>query len=883
MRIILTHEQADLDAIASLLGAHLLDPESSAVRPYQINRNCNAFLQRYGLDLGCFTSQDLPAKPIAEVFLVDTQSLITIKGLHEKTRVCVLDHHPRKMQGNPNWFYDIQMTGACTTLLVEKIKEQGLPLSSIQATLLLLGIYEDTGSLSYTNTTPRDAHAAAFLLEQGADLNIASHYLNPPLSNVQQQLYDRLMRDISNHEVENQTILIARANALDLNDEISSVAHKMRDFLSPDGLILIVATRQGIRMVFRSTTDNVDMAQMARFFGGGGHRRAASALIRSETRTAAIETSTQWRQTYQTVVNLLPQIVKPAVRVSQIMSQHPLVLSPDQSLEEVAELIQRYSFEGFPVLDKGKVVGLLNRRNVDRALAHKLVSKVGSLMDSGTVYVSPNATINELQDVMAHSGWGQIPVVDPTNEDVVGIVTRTDLIKTHISTSQLPSQAEVVDKMAEIFPPTRFRLLKVIAREAQKYDVPAYLVGGVVRDLLLNRPSQDFDVVIEGDAIGFVKHLEEKIGGRAVAHRRFSTAKWLLIPDKPGITRRIDAGIQLNPDDLPDSVDLISARTEFYERPAALPTVERSSIKMDLHRRDFTINTLALRLDGAHNGRLYDYWGGFDDLNKGLVRVLHTLSFVDDATRMLRAVRFAIRFGFEIEERTLALLKDSLNLLHAVSGARLRHELDLILLESKAITMLDQLEELGILKTIHPSLPWDKQVAKRLRQLTGETGSRQPLRRPEEGRLSASQVRFYCTWLQDLPEKKLTSVAERLRFTNKLYQAILQTGTLTRLLPELAGARPSWITRKLDSFSKETLETVLLQKLSPQIREVLKAYDQSYRRVRALTTGNNLRRLGLPPSRRYQEILDKLKDAWLDGEVTTEQEEQALLQTLIKE
>ena len=227
-----------------------------------------------------------------------------------------------------------------------------------------------------------------------------------------------------------------------------------------------------------------------------------------------------------------------------------------------------------------------------------------------------------------------------------------------------------------------------MSQVAYSQRLPVYLVGGFVRDLLLDHPSQDFDLVVEGDAIALAKALAHQYGGRVTSHSRFGTAKWHI--DKQEMdklhTGKASAEVRSDrflPSDLPDSLDFVSARTEFYTYPTALPTVERGSIKLDLHRRDFTINTLALRLDGHHYGELHDYWGGLSDIRHGMVRVLHSLSFIDDPTRILRAVRFEQRFAFEIERRTRDLLMEGRSLINKVSGDRLRHELDHILSEQK--------------------------------------------------------------------------------------------------------------------------------------------------------------------------------------------------------
>ena len=878
MDLILTHEQTDLDGLASMLGAYLLHPNAIALLPRLINRNGKSFLRRYANELPFSDYQALPHESIKSVFLVDTQSLVTLRGMNEQTAVRVLDHHPRKVQIHPDWQVELHLTGACTTILVEKLRESNIALSPIEATLMLLGIYEDTGSLTYSCTTPRDAHAVAFLLEQGADLNIASIYLNPPLSNAQQQLYDRLLKDLVQLDIEGYTVLVAKAIASDLNDEISTVAHKMREFLTPDGLVLLVATRQGIRLVARSTTDDVDMSTLAVRFGGGGHKRASSALIREEGRSNADITDAKLAEVAHRVIETIPEIVTPSIRVSQIMSKNPLTLSPEISAAEAAELMKRYGFEGFPVVDDKQLVGLLTRRNVDRAIAHNLNKTAGDLMTAGSISVYPDDSISKLKERMATSGWGQVPVLDPDTNEIIGIVTRTDLISTLNHDVELPTQAEIAALLSEALPPARKALLRVIADEAFEQGVQAYIVGGFVRDLLLHLPSQDFDIVIEGDALSFAEHLARQFGGRVVSHRRFGTAKWILnhesLQDK--LNSRENNGFGRS--DLPEHLDLITARTEFYNKPAALPTVERSSIKMDLHRRDFTINTLALRLDGSHFGKIFDFWGGYSDLQQKQIRVLHALSFVDDTTRMLRAVRFAVRFNFEIEPQTLSLIEGSLPLLAEISGARLTHELELIFHESKAPEMIRQLGSLGILAAIDPALLWDDACINRL--ALGLSN----LAKDETG-LSAEdkQQMLWCLWLKDLQPEALQTVGSRLRLSARLLGWVQQTRALWQLLPTLPGQRPSQITEQLESYQAIPIRAVFCACEQAELRQILQTYHHVYRHVHPFTTGKDLRQRGLPPSARYDVILSALKRAWLDGEIQSEDEEKVLLQTLLEQ
>lgn len=875
MHILLTHEQADFDAIAALLGAHLLHDVAQPVLPRRMNRNVRKFISLYAPELPFVEVRDLPPEAIESVTLVDTQSLVTLKGMNAATRVQVLDHHNLRPGLPEDWQATIGEVGACTTLLVERLLEHNGDLSIIHATLLLLGIYEDTGSLTYASTTPRDVRAAAALLEQGANLRIAAEYLNPPLSAEQRQVYERLLSSVKTREIHGQTIVIACAPAEEMTEEISSVAHKMRDLLDPDALFLLISTVEGIRMVARSTTDNIDVAAVAAHFGGGGHERAAAALIRKEE-----------GQTIETVcerlLEKLPEAVKPPVTVERIMSPRPLVLSPRLPAQEAVKLMQRYGYEGYPVVEGGKLMGLLTRRAVDRALAHKLNLPVASLMEAGEVSVRPQDSLQKLQQLMADSGWGQVPVISPETGEIIGIVTRTDLLKTLAGGEmKRPARRNLSGRLEVTLPPARLALLQTIARQARELRMPAYIVGGFVRDLILEKPGLDFDIVVEGDAILLARTLARQYGGRVVSHSRFVTAKWWIEDIQAELCEQLGANLQ--PADLPQSLDLISARREFYDYPSALPVVERSSIKLDLHRRDFTFNTLALRLDGRHYGDLYDYYGGLHDLERGLVRVLHSLSFVDDPTRMLRAVRFEQRFGFAIEDRTRQLIREARPMLKQVSGERLRHELDLMLAEDKAVTMLTRLQELDLLAALHPDLPWSEEIAARLQSVLTVAPDTVWDLPPSWGHLPLRRVLAYLVWLGKLPVAAAEDIARGLRFSRVLRDGLRDLCSLRGELLHLAEKPVSQIVELLDDVPPLILYAFTNLETEEGTRQVIFRYLQEWRYLQPQTTGDTLRGMGIPPGPEYKRILGTLRAAWVDGTVKSADEEQALLRRLLAE
>ena len=867
MRILLTHEQADFDALASLLGAYLLDETAIPVLPHRMNRNVQAFLTLYGLDLPFIEQRDLPSELVDSITLVDTQSMISIKGVGPDTAVTIIDHHPPRENLPAHWSVVREDTGATTTILVDALRERDGRLVPMQATLLLLGIYEDTGSLTYSRTTARDLRAAAHLLDQGANLRIATDFLNHPLSQAQQGMYDLLRTNAEYLSIHGHNIVITMADAGDMDEEFSTIAHKLRDLLDPDALFVLIKTRAGVQMIARSSTDQVDVSELVAHFGGGGHERAAAGLIHGRS----------LEEVHNELINILPDCVHPAITVAQIMSRAPQLISPLTTAEEAAQKMTRFGYEGYPVVQAGKVVGLLTRRAVDRAISHNLHMQASSLMNAGEYTVRPEDSIEYLQRLMTESGWGQIPVVNPENGEIIAIVTRTDLLKTLTPESRLVGQQNLAARLEAVLPPERITLLRSIAEVAHEQHAALFLVGGFVRDLWLNLPSLDFDLVVEGDAIKLAKTLAQKYGGRVTSHGRFGTSKWHLegsIFEQPQPNSEQGALSS-------QSLDLVSARTEFYTYPTALPTVERGSIKLDLHRRDFTINTLALRLDGAHYGDLYDYWGGLNDLRAGWVRVLHSLSFVDDPTRMLRAVRFEQRFDFQIEERTLQLLKEAISLIDRVSGDRIRHELDHIIAEPRAAEILERLTALNLLAAIHPELKWDAWLKDQFKALPALIpGSEWELE--DQATLPDFKCNLaYLFWMVRLTPQQADQVSTRLNISIVLRNSIQAAIGLFNELPQLAGRPPSRLVIRLDDIPALARFAVYCIVTEPTLRELLLSYVQSWRKIYPTIDGHKLRQLGLPPSPAYRTILTTLRAAWLDGKISTPDQEKALLNELI--
>ena len=878
MLLIVTHENADFDAVASQLAAHKLYPDGVPLLSWRVNRNVEQFLALYWDAFDFVRPADWRRRRIDKVILVDTPSLPSVRGVRsDKVDVLVFDHHKVGEGRNQEWEYKTEHIGATTTLLVEMLQENGLNLSPIEATLLLLGIHEDTGSLLYDSTTPRDAQAVAWLMEKGGRLTITRRFLSIPLSSEQQQLYDSLLDSIQWVSVEGQSVALAAAQAPEeFEDEISAVAHRLRDALSPDGLVLLVALKHNhVQLVARATTDYVDVALIARRFGGGGHSRAAAATIMDQ----------ELDDVYRKVKDLLPAAVTPMARVSQIMSHGVQTLKSDSTVAAAAERMQRYGHEGYPIVDArdGRLVGLLTRRMVDRAISHKLGNlPVDQIMKAGIVTVRPSDSVEQVQRLMIQEGWGQIPVVngeseDGDSDDLVGIVTRTDLINLVTDADPASAEPDMRQLMSTSLPEAVWGMVRAVGDVAGEMDMPLYFVGGLVRDLLLEKRPLDIDMVVEGNAIKLVRRLRRKFGGETRSHAQFGTAKWIISDET---WRQVAPNAPI--DDLPEAIDFVAARTEFYARPSALPEVARGSIKLDLHRRDFTINTLAVRLDGAYLGQLLDFYGGRRDLELGVVRVLHSLSFVDDPTRILRATRLEQRLDFSIEERTRELLGAALPMLNRVTGDRIRNELEMCLREAKRASIMRRLAEFGVLAQIHPSLSWPKQAEEYFR--CADEALADPLWEGVLGDESPAFV-YFALVLLPLTETAQREIMSRLKVRRTTRDDVVVVSDLLAALAQVApDAGPSRVVSVLRAYPSRALlvAAAALGSDSPMGR-MIGRYQGEWRKVRTELNGNDLLEMGLEPGPQIGRLLDRALAAKLDGEVVDRAGERALIERLIEE
>ena len=421
--------------------------------------------------------------------------------------------------------------------------------------------------------------------------------------------------------------------------------------------------------------------------------------------------------------------------------------------------------------------------------------------------------------------------------------------------SNLPVQRNLLEQMHVALTVVQRALLRDICTLAAGNGIGLYIVGGFVRDLMLGGAVREVDLVVEGDAIGFTHTVASRLGGRVTPHRRFGTAKWRLPRELA-----TDCGWTV--------LDFVMARSESYARPAALPVVTRAAIGDDMLRRDFTINTLAICLDAEHAGDVLDSCGGAADLELRLLKVLHPRSFEDDPTRMLRAVRFAERLGCELAPSTLRLFEPACAHVAALSGDRVRHELQLVFLEKHPAKVLARLDGFGLLAAIHPALA-----------NTADAWLVEKLSAAEAAGVLAEVC--WLLWLYRLSGEAAQAVAQRLRLPVRLTAALQQAQQLGAQRNPGRRLAASEIVARLAGVQDWALAALVIAVDDEELRSNIQRYRADLRHVKPLVTGHVLRARGLAAGPQYSKVLARLRDAWLDGNIHDAAGELALLDQLL--
>jgi len=887
--VIVTHANTDFDGFAASVAAAKLYPEAKICFAGSLNRNVREFYNLHADEIDTVDVSMVDMGRIRRLIVVDT---IHCGRLGEFENICpspeveviVFDHHRLGAPSEKPDFvaeenYVLSRDGSLVTTMLKIIHDRKLEVSPLEATIFALGIHEDTGSLTFPTTTPRDAEALALCMRLGANQGLIGKYLHNPLSEDQRRLMLELIDELDQNRVGDVEVFVAAIKQPRYIDGLSVVAHKIMDVTDCQALIILVEMEDRVFVVGRSKSRLLDVAKALAIIGGGGHSQAASAIVKDKS----------LEETRQLLVESLPGVLEEPLRARDIMSHPVHFVEAQTSIGEALFYCQRYGHSGVCVQDQGTLVGIVSRKDLDKAVGHKLKhAPVKGIMSRGIRTVTEDTTVHELRRLMAESAVGRLPVVASGFEGrssvpvdkVNGIVTRTDVLRTMqtVEVEEREGGAEVVagtigatgvtlreedfrDRLSAL--PNLATVFEAVQKLSTEYR-GVYLVGGFVRDLILNQPNYDIDIAIEGDGIDFAEHLAAVLGGRVRAHEKFHTAVVILDRIEPELR-----------------VDVATTRTEFYDYPAALPTVEHASIKHDLYRRDFTINAMAVSMAAHDFGRLLDFFGGLRDIENRIIRVLHNLSFIEDPTRIFRAIRYENRYGFRMNSHTLGLARGcvEMNLVGDLSSARLRDELVWLLSEPKVEHTITRIGELGIAPSIHPALAADAETAELVSR--ADRGASE-LHLREEIRLW--RMRLICM-ARKLDPEQLASWTERLKLRGSDAAVIANGVVLARKVVERLAATAlsrADIYELLVRLPAEGLLLAWADAGEGRARKALELFLRELRYTSLSIGGADLLELGLQESPEIGRVLTEVKLLKLEGKVDGRDDEIRAARQILK-
>jgi len=848
MQIITAHTGCDFDALSSMVAAGKLYPEAKLCFSGVLSREVRDFMRLYGWMVPVVKVSRKDLDKVKRLILVDTRwinrigifkDLIGKKGVE----IHIYDHHPPHpgdIQGDAGVCREV---GATTSILVDLIKKRGIPVTPFEATLLCLGIYEDTGSLSFSSTTSLDLQSAAFLLERGANLELISSFLNRGLSEKQNLLLKSFLENSKIKMINGVEIFIIGVEIEDFVGGISLPLRKFIDLKNPDVTFAIVRSKEKVYLMARSRNPSINVGEILSFFKGGGHNLAASAIIKNKD-IEEVE-----RELYR----VLEKNIHPGITVGQIMRSPVSTVSPDTPVGEVEKIMQEDDLEILPVQEKQEIIGVISREKVKNVISHSSInSPVKSYYSRKFISISPFISLKKAQQTMMEEDVSYLFVFQ--GEKFMGVLTGLDLFKAFHKDSRDFSSENLKDKLKEKVPPGIVDILLRAGKLAYSMGWSVFIVGGFVRDLLLGNENFDIDLVIEGDGILYAEKLSEELGANLTIHRDFGTA-----------TLNLSENFKL---------DIATSRREFYPRPASLPHVKPAPLKEDLFRRDFTVNAMAISINPPDFGRLIDFFGGRRDLRERKVRVLHVRSFIDDPTRIFRAIRFEQRYNFCIEKVTERLIKLALRegVFQLLSGKRIKEELKQILEEDRPERNVYRMQKLGILKVIQPGIYlnssremiFDKLIdtIARYEILTGEKSKRWLIR--------------LSVLLRDLTEEEIENFCSKYSFTREERETILASSKkadeiVERLtVPEM---KPSSIYYLLRSYPSEALILAMAIAKDDIVEKRIVLYLSHLQKIELEITGDDLKKMGYKPSPEFSRILEETKKAKLDGLVKTVEEE----------
>ncbi len=857
MKVITTHLAADFDAFAAAVCAPRLYPDHRVLFPGSQELAVRRFLAGTNWPFPEVRLREARRVTWEHAVVVDTRNPRRLGEAWELIQrdgcpVTLIDHHATEPEQLGAREIISRRVGATCTILATLMDDRDLPPSPAEASLMLMGIYEDTGGLSYRETTPEDLRRAAWLMDRGGSLELVRRWVLKGLEPEQLDLLNRLVDATEEVTVHGVPVSLAMVEVDRYHEEAAYVVHRwMETFDIPVGVVLLIQPPH-VNLILRSRLPGLHAGRVAQHFGGGGHAPAASARVSGRMPVELREE----------LLVVLERELPPAATAADVAVRRIFTIDSGTSAARVKERMNELRVNALPARDaaSGALVGLLTRQVLDRALALGLGDRPAeAVMLPGVPTVDSGTPLDELRDLFLERSLRFVVVEEDGHP--MGIVTRMELFRRIFERQSSAGEGldnrmrgarqvthPVTRMLREVAPRWVQDLIGVARRAADAQEVDVYLVGGLVRDLLLTRINEDVDLVVEGDGIAFAERLAAAAGGTSHPHVPFLTAI-VTLPDG-------------------HRVDVASARTEFYRTPAALPEVETSLIRQDLYRRDFTVNALAVAISGTRHGQLVDFFGGQKDLQRGEIRVLHSLSFIDDPTRAIRAVRYARRLGFAIAPDTRHLIATAVGegVFARLSGQRLRRELEQMLAEPHPAPSLSMLADLELLAAITPGLTWCAAAAGLLLEVEGQLNWYVV---EELGPPVDALVLFLGALTLCADDGVAAALADRLALAGARRELLAGLPAVVAELLRTAQEETarSAVVRTVERHSAEAA-LVAMARADLAVRRRLADAMTASVRVKPPVAGRDLLAAGVPPGPHVGVALRKTRDALVDGEVT---------------
>jgi tRNA nucleotidyltransferase (CCA-adding enzyme) len=841
LKIITTHPNPDFDAFSSAVAAQRIFPDHEIVISGHLPEQLTDFLRIYFPSLSYHLLKKIELKTIESLIVVDCNDKDRvpeeiIKKLKGKT--FYYDHHG--IQTNIKGIFKAR--GSCTTLMCEELKNNKINITSTEATFFATSIYRETRVFTLMTTTPYDLEMAGWLLSNNASLEIISNYVEKELTDYQQEVLETIIKNVESFELDGINVGTSLIKLENFPSDILEIVENAWRQLGYDNLVLAFSKGTKMIIIARYKREDINFKDVFKNASISVHPYITYARAEVEDPESYIEQ----------VKKTIKENAFEFVTAEDIMSAPVRTVLNEMPVREASKIMENTGHSGLPVIRNNKVVGVITLKDVQKAMKHELKEKkVEEFMNTKLVTVKKSDSVNKALQKMVENDVGRVLVLD---EGILsGIITRTDIMRSSFISKKTTNKAferkssppitvNVKELLETRIPSRILTILRFIGIVGSEIHMPVYVVGGFVRDVLLNRENFDIDIVVEGDSITFTRAFKKYFEVKTVNHPEFLTSSIFF---KNGFR-----------------IDVTTARTEYYEKPAVLPNVDVSTIRKDLYRRDFSINAMAIKLNQEEFGLLYDFFGSRRDLSRGIIRTLYNLSFVEDPTRILRAIRFEQRFGFTIEERTLEALKHFTEegYIEHVTGQRIREELEKILVEPDPFKGIKRMYELNVLQHIFFDCGITTEKIKCLRNAVE--------RQKYFSQINIKPKLFYIVLMIlyfDEEKKNIKKVIDRYGLPDRIEDWIKKGKKLKMEL--LKTEKPS-VSKLYDILKRPQDEIIVAVDswFSKEMSEKIRTYFVLYEKNKPSMTGKDLiEHFNLEEGPQIREILNALYKARIEG------------------